>query len=59
MLIQIIAFLVGIIGVGSVSYGAWLSYPPAGFIVGGMLALFWSYMVARQSSEGIATNGGE
>jgi hypothetical protein len=29
--------LAGLSGVGLVSYGAWLVYPPAGFIVGGTL----------------------
>lgn len=28
-----------VLGVAIVSYGAWLVYPPAGFIVGGVLVL--------------------
>lgn len=28
-----------IAGAGSVAYGAWLIYPPAGFIVGGSILL--------------------
>ena len=29
-----------IAGAAAVSYGAWLCYPPAGFIVGGALTLY-------------------
>lgn len=29
----------GIAGVGLVAYGAWMIYPPAGFITGGVLVL--------------------
>ena len=29
------------------AYGAWLIYPPAGFVVAGALCLFWSWLVAR------------
>ncbi len=29
----------GIAGAGSIAYGAWLIYPPAGFIAGGGLVL--------------------
>ena len=31
--------LVGLAAVASIAYGAWLIYPPAGFIVGGVLLL--------------------
>lgn len=31
--------LLALVGAGSVSYGAWLVYEPAGFIVAGLLAL--------------------
>jgi hypothetical protein len=31
--------LVGLGGAGLISYGAWLMYPPAGFIVAGVLIL--------------------
>lgn len=30
--------LVGIAGAASIAYGAWMVYPAAGFIVGGLLA---------------------
>lgn len=29
----------GMAGAGAIAYGAWLVYPPAGFIVGGALVL--------------------
>ena len=28
--------IVALFGIAAVSYGAWLAYPPAGFIVGGL-----------------------
>lgn len=31
--------LAGVAGAGAIAYGAWLVYPPAGFIVGGVLLL--------------------
>lgn len=40
-------FLVGLAGAGLLSYGAWLAYAPAGFIVGGVLSLMWSFLMAR------------
>jgi hypothetical protein len=30
---------VGVAAAGAIAYGAWLIYPPAGFITGGVLAL--------------------
>ena len=37
--------LAGLCGVGLVSYGAWLVYPPAGFITGGLLLIIGALMV--------------
>lgn len=34
-------------GAGAVSYGAWLVYPAAGFIVGGLLAMAAGFLAAR------------
>lgn len=31
--------IIGLSAVASIAYGAWLAYPPAGFIVGGVLVL--------------------
>ncbi len=38
--------LAGLCGVGLVSYGAWLVYPPAGFIVGGGLMIAGALLLA-------------
>ena len=47
MFLIILAPLVGVLGAFMLAYGAWLVYPPAGFVAGGTLCLFWSWMVAR------------
>jgi len=39
-------------GAGCVSYGAWLIYPPAGFIVGGLLLLVGGYLGASKAAAG-------
>lgn len=39
MLPDLIRDAAGLAAVGSISYGAWLIYEPAGFIVGGILVL--------------------
>ncbi len=38
--------LAGLCGVGLVSYGAWLIYPPAGFIAGGCLLILGAFLLA-------------
>ena len=38
--------LAGLSGVGLVSYGAWLIYPPAGFIAGGSLLIVGALLAA-------------
>lgn len=38
--------LAGLSGVGLVAYGAWLVYPPAGFIVGGSLLVLGALLLA-------------
>lgn len=47
MLMTIITFLIGLAGALLVAFGAWLVFPPAGYIVGGLLCLVWSYLSAR------------
>lgn len=37
-----------IAGAASVAYGAWLCYPPAGFIVGGALAIAGTILAGAQ-----------
>lgn len=39
--------LLMIAGAGTLSYGAWLIYEPAGFLVGGVLFLTAGIMTAR------------
>ncbi|MCX7366290.1 MAG: hypothetical protein NTV97_31360 [Alphaproteobacteria bacterium] len=38
--------LAGLCGVGLVSYGTWLIYPPAGFIAGGFLLIVGALLLA-------------
>ncbi|MGD9882815.1 hypothetical protein [Reyranella sp.] len=38
--------LAGLSGVGLVAYGAWLIYPPVGFIVGGSLLILGALLLA-------------
>lgn len=47
MLISILTFLIGLAGAMLLAFGSWLVYPPAGYIVGGLLCLVWSFMSAR------------
>ncbi|PWC89830.1 hypothetical protein TSH100_04110 [Azospirillum sp. TSH100] len=42
--------LVGVAGAGAITYGAWLAWPPAGFIVGGSLTLAGVWLQARRSA---------
>lgn len=39
---------VGLIGVGLITYGAWLVYQPAAFIVSGSLLLIGAVLLARR-----------
>ncbi|WP_417500746.1 hypothetical protein [Marinobacter sp.] len=47
MLIAAITFVIGLAGALLLAFGSWLVFPPAGFIVGGVLCLIWSFMSAR------------
>ena len=47
MFLIILAPLVGVLGALLLAYGAWLIYPPAGFVVAEVLCLLWSWLVAR------------
>lgn len=38
----------GLAGAGLIGYGAWLIYPPAGFITGGTLILAGTLLMARR-----------
>ena len=39
---------IGFAGAGAVAYGAWLMYAPAGFLVGGTLAMTLSILAGRK-----------
>ncbi len=43
--------IMGLAGVGLISYGAWLIYAPAGFIVGGSLLLAAAIVLGAKSSR--------
>ncbi|HAK5377450.1 TPA: hypothetical protein H1V70_004901 [Salmonella enterica] len=60
MFLIILAPLVGVLGALLLSYGTWLIYPPAGFVVAGALCLCWSWLVARYLDRGHrVASGGE
>ena len=44
---QLFIDLVGLIGIGSVSYGAWLIYQPSAFIVGGVALVAWAALASK------------
>lgn len=45
---HVIFDLLGFAGAGAISYGAWLIYVPAGFLVGGTLAMMLSVLIGRK-----------
>lgn len=47
MILTILTPLVGVLGAILLSFGAWMIYPPAGYIAGGLLCLTWSWLVAK------------
>lgn len=47
ILISILPDALMLSGAGGLSYGAWLIYEPAGFLVGGFLALAGGVLCAR------------
>ncbi|AEJ56932.1 TPA: hypothetical protein JXT23_003989 [Escherichia coli] len=60
MFLIILTPLVGVLGALLLAYGAWLIYPPAGFVVAGALCLCWSWLVARYLDRGHrVASGGE
>ena len=44
--------LAGLCGVGLVSYGAWMVYPPAGFITAGFLLIVGTLLIALGNRAG-------
>lgn len=60
MFLIILTPLVGVLGALLLSYGTWLIYPPAGFVVAGALCLCWSWLVACYLDRGQrVASGGE
>lgn len=42
---------VGLVAVGAIAYGAWMIYPPVGFITGGVLTLAGVMLSATMSGR--------
>lgn len=60
MFLIILTPLAGVLGALLLSYGTWLIYPPAGFVVAGAPCLCWSWLVARYLDRGHrVASGGE
>ena len=51
---HVIADGLGFAGAGGIAYGAWLVYVPAGFLVGGALAMALSILFGRKLERGTA-----
>jgi hypothetical protein len=51
MLINLITFTVGLLGVGLVAFGAWLILPAAGYITAGAFCLLWSWLAASAAAR--------
>ena len=47
MLLSILPDVLMIIGAASISFGAWLAYQPAGFVVAGAMAIAAGINIAR------------
>ena len=46
---NILVFVIGLIGLSAATYGAWSIYEPAGFVTCGLFLLWWSYMAASSA----------
>lgn len=46
-MLNIIIFIVGILGGVLVSYGAWLIMPAYGLITAGIICITWSYIASK------------
>ena len=49
--------LAGLAGVAAISTGAWMAWPPAGFMVGGALVLAGALLSARQDASPPSADG--
>ncbi|MEI9760251.1 hypothetical protein V5013_15030 [Enterobacter hormaechei] len=59
MILMILAPLVGVLGAVLLSFGAWVIYPPVGYITGGILCLLWSWLASRALSGSRKNESGE
>jgi|GEM_PF-431388 len=50
MLKNLFTLIIGLLGAAVLSYGAWSIYQPAGYVTGGVLLMFWSYVQARANA---------
>ena len=58
MILTILTPLIGVLGAFLLSFGAWMIFPPAGYITGGLLCLSWSWLMAKLlSTTPVATGG--
>lgn len=56
---ELIADGLGLAGAASLSYGAWLVFPPAGFIVAGALLLVAAWLTAGSTDNQAPATAGE
>jgi hypothetical protein len=47
VVVPLVRDVAGLAAIASISYGAWLTFPPAGFIVGGLILLAGVYVWSR------------
>lgn len=47
VLTDLLLTLLAVVATGSIAYGSWLVYEPAGYIVGGLLLLMGLYFYAQ------------
>lgn len=58
MILTILTPSIGVLGALLLSFGAWMIFPPAGYITGGLLCLSWSWLMAKLLSTSPASTGG-
>ena len=59
MILTFITLLVGVLGALLLAFGAWMVYPPAGLIAGGLICLVWSWWVSKTIASSRTTIGGD
>lgn len=45
LMLQILIFIIGLLGYGVSSYGLWLIHPPVAYLFSGAFAAWWSWYV--------------